>query len=365
MRRIIPFDRLMEILGHNKRIKFDYETYERLLYDGKFEALYQSTDDRSDTRIFSLIQILSDNHKASIRTFFYRAVVKGIIENNQEGYNAVVRDIGRLRDLEIIPYDWITDNTRYRTGGSSYYETTAEEALESALHVTGFYSRDFWLDQKAHIEILVEKDAMVGVLQPITRQYDVALSVLRGQASDTFIYEVAREWNSLVKRWKEPKTIYAYYLGDHDPSGFSIESSFQARIKEHLKDQKVDFEWERLAITSEDFKNPRYLPLRIKGGDKLGPDYIAKYGDKAVEVDAIPPREIRERVGKAIKQHINQEQKKATQDKVRIGQARLDMALEGVPELLKDITLPSEDEAKKWLAGKWEGGYEEDEDETS
>jgi hypothetical protein len=38
---------------------------------------------------------------------------------------------------------------------------------------------------------------MVGVIEPVTLEYDVAINVLRGQASHTFIYNVVDEWKKL------------------------------------------------------------------------------------------------------------------------------------------------------------------------
>lgn len=361
------------LAGRQRRIQCDYETYADLLAEGKYEALYNSCNEATRNRVFTLIQILAENHRATIRHYFYRAASSGLVENDQAGYGAVCRDIGKLRDLQIIPYDWIADNTRYRQGGCAYYEQSPEEAFRSTQLLWSF-SREFWLDQKDHVEILVEKDAMVGVLEGVCRTYDVALSVLRGQASDTFVYEVGTEWTRLVGRWREQgksKVIYAYYLGDHDPSGFSIESSFQSRIKSHLSG--VRWNWQRLAVSPEDFANPAYLPLKIKGGDKLGPDYIRRYGDKAVEVDAIPPREIKSRLKEVIKQHINGDLEELTKETVRIGRARIEMALESLgltdKQIKKAISsvehLPTEAEARKWLVeSKQEQNNEEEDNET-
>ncbi len=62
-------------------------------------------------------------------------------------------------------------------------------------------------------EIWLEKDALAGVVSPITELYDVPLMVARGYASLSFLHTAAEAIDSL------DVPAYIYHLGDFDPSG--------------------------------------------------------------------------------------------------------------------------------------------------
>ena len=69
--------------------------------------------------------------------------------------------------------------------------------------------------------------------------------------------------------------------------------------------------WERLAVTVEDFTRDDLIgfPTRRNTSKAWGrrcQDYTDHYGDRCVEVDAITPGEIRQRLRDAIEIHIDQ-----------------------------------------------------------
>ena len=163
------------------------------------------------------------------------------------------------------------------------------------------YRKDLWERQLHYIEFFVKKDAMAGVIEPVSDEYDITLNVIRGNCSETFVYRVAEIWNRIQK------PIYVYYLGDHDPSRLKIERDLHRRL--------IGFgvqlaNWERLAVTEEDFSNPDLLGFNVKrtGAPGSWQPYLQLYGDRCVEVDAIPANEIRDRVEAAILDHVDQQE---------------------------------------------------------
>ena len=136
---------------------------------------------------------------------------------------------------------------------------------------------------------------MAGILQPVTYEFDVHLNVIRGQVSETFVWNIAEEWKEIQK------PIYAYYLGDHDPSGLKIESSLKSKLYSFTGSE---FAWQRLAITEDDFANESLLGFPVKRAGSWR-EYMAEHGDRCVEVDALAPDEIRERVKNSIEFHID------------------------------------------------------------
>ena len=116
------------------------------------------------------------------------------------------------------------------------------------------------------------------------------------------------------------------YLGDHDPSGKNIEEVIRREITNRLSigsrydadDGSDDFDrdrikWSRVASTEADLdtysgslipcKKPN--PKTKKGGDTRTPAYMAKYGDRCLQVDAIDNVEIVSRLEKAILRRID------------------------------------------------------------
>jgi hypothetical protein len=106
-----------------------------------------------------------------------------------------------------------------QTGLASKVEGMVDETLRE-LRGFGFTST---LTTQTHLNIIrygglnrATFAAMAGIIEPVTIEFDVHLNVIRGQVSETFVWNVAEEWKVI------DKPIYAYYLGDHDPAGFKI-----------------------------------------------------------------------------------------------------------------------------------------------
>jgi hypothetical protein len=147
---------------------------------------------------------------------------------------------------------------------------------------------------------------MTGVIEPITAKYDVALTPLRGNNSETWVYDIAEIWRGI------DKPIFAYYLGDHDPNGLDIERDFRQRLEGYLEGRP--YHWQRLAVTHGDFQDPQYLQYHFEveyfeaANRKITGYWLTyknTYGVQAMELDAIPTAGIRYRVEQAIIKHID------------------------------------------------------------
>jgi hypothetical protein len=308
-------DRICQTKAHLNEIGFEpvltEETYQNIVAVG--------FDRRTLPSSFVLAQILVNDHPLSLRSAFYRATSVGLYSNTgDEHYRQCGNIVLKLRRAGIIPYSWIADSLRTRRKPSSW--SGLEDFGES---VRAAYRRDFWASQKTYVEIVTEKDAMAGTIQPVTDDYDVHLNVIRGNCSESHVWN----WAEALKEIQKPVMIY--YLGDFDPNGLDIERDLRERlsgfldspvlareidgnmhIAPDLEGSSKSYNWIRLAVTEEDFSNESILgfPVRqsaSKAWQRRCADYISKYGDRCVEVDAIPPAEIRQRVRDAIERHID------------------------------------------------------------
>jgi hypothetical protein len=61
----------------------------------------------------ALIRALEVDHPMTVRQLFYRLVSNGVIDKTEAQYkNTVTRLAGELRLDGVVPFEWITDNTR-------------------------------------------------------------------------------------------------------------------------------------------------------------------------------------------------------------------------------------------------------------
>jgi hypothetical protein len=99
-----------------------------------------------------------------------------------------------------------------------------------------------WKDIGCYSEIWLEKDALAGVVFPVTARYDVPLMVARGYASLSFLYSAAEYINDL------DVPAYIYHLGDRDPSGVNAAEKIEETLRELAPNAEIHFE--RLADLS-------------------------------------------------------------------------------------------------------------------
>ena len=223
------------------------------------------------------------------RQIFYRLVSSGVIEKTEAEYKAtVVRLLGAMRREGDISFGWIADSTRWMRKPQTF--TNLEQALRRTLE---HYRRALWDNQDAYVEVWLEKDALAGVVDEVTRQWDVPLMVTRGYPSLTYLYEAAE----LIKAKRKP--VYLYYLGDWDPSGVDISRTVEEGIRELAPSAEVYFE--RVAVTPEQIKDWSLLTRPTKTSDTRS----RTFQGGSVEVDAIPPSTLRDLVEVCIIKHVN------------------------------------------------------------
>jgi len=250
----------------------------------------RSTKDEVTQRRLALALIVKAGKPMTVRQVYYQATVKGLVEKTESGYAMVQTDLAIWRRLGIIPYDWLADNTRWQRKPTTF--TNVETALRDAAH---FYRKDLWADADCYVEIWLEKDALAGVIAPITNAYDVPLMVARGYASLSFLHSAAEA----ISRVGVP--TYIYHFGDFDPSGVNAAEKIEEAIREMAPAAAVHFE--RVAITEHQIRS---LDLPSRPTKKT--DSRAKnFGDISVELDAMEPGMLRAMVESVINRHLPKE----------------------------------------------------------
>lgn len=239
----------------------------------------------------AIYDIAKAERPVTIRGLFYRVMTQGLVLKTENGYNVVQRQALKLRRAGELPYQWITDGSRLRLTPRTF--SNVQAALDNTARM---YRRDLWADQGVHVEVWSEKDAIRGVVYPVTAEYGVPLMISRGFSSETFLYETAEAIND------EYNPAVIYQLGDHDPSGVAAWEDIQARLREFV-DGDVDLTFERIAVTPEQITGLN-LPTRPT---KQSDTRAKAFDGDSVEVDAIPSTILRQLVRDAIEQHIDRE----------------------------------------------------------
>jgi hypothetical protein len=240
----------------------------------------------------AIYQILEAGQPMTVRQVFYALTVRHIIEKTEAEYNGtVVRLLVEMRHDKIIPYGWISDNTRWVRRPNTH--TGVAQAILETAH---FYRRSLWADAKYHVEIWCEKEALAGVLHEETEVWDVPLLVSRGFSSSGYIYDQAQ----FIKETGKPAFVYQF--GDYDPSGIWIAKQIERGLREHAPG--VDLRFERVAVTPLQIGEWNLPSRPTKASDSRAKNF----GPISVELDAIPPLTLRALVRECIEQHVDKEQ---------------------------------------------------------
>jgi hypothetical protein len=244
-------------------------------------------------RLDALEAIVEEINPCSVRQTFYQAVVRGIVGKTEAEYDKVQRALVKLRRDGRIPYGWIADGTRWRI------KPTTFSSLEAALKRTAeTYRRALWDEASVYMEVWLEKDALSGVVHPVTSEYDIGLHPARGFSSLSFLAESAEAIIAIDK----PAVIL--HLGDHDPSGRNAGEKIEQTLRELAPDADIYFH--RLAVTMEQIAELN-LPLRpTKHSDSRARKFETEFGQGSVELDAIHPDMLRQIVREAIEQFVDQ-----------------------------------------------------------
>lgn len=232
-----------------------------------------------------LLDIVRAGRPMTVRQVFYQATVRGIVEKAETGYAKVQTDLTAMRRSGVMPYDWLADNTRWqrkpRTFGS-IHEALADTAR--------FYRKSLWENANSYLEVWLEKDALAGVVMPVTEEYDVPLMVARGYASLSFLASAAEYINEVGV------PTYIFHLGDYDPSGVNAGEKIESTLRELAPRATIHFH--RIAVTPAQIE-AWSLPTRPT---KQTDSRAKGFGDISVELDAIEPNELRALVRRWIEQ---------------------------------------------------------------
>jgi hypothetical protein len=245
----------------------------------------------------AILDVIGEDPPMTVRQVFYQLVARGVIEKTEEAYkNAVIYHMAHMRLRGELRYDWVSDETRRRRITATH--DSVEEALKDCAK---FYRRSALREADDYIEIWCEKDALAGILWDVTSDYDVPLMVSRGMPSLTFLHGTALQINAA---YNQRKNTYIYQFGDWDPSGaITIPQTIEHRLHQMCGEFSCEPPiFERVALTAEHIAE-HDLPTRPT--KRKANMHAKEFEGDSVELDALPPRVLRDMVREVIERHIS------------------------------------------------------------
>ncbi|MBF2513934.1 hypothetical protein IA940_05610 [Listeria marthii] len=238
-------------------------------------------------------QIIKEYHRQgyelTLRQVYYQLVANGIIENKERSYKNLGSLISNARLAGLIDWNAIVDRTRFLRGFN--YETSPENAIK---RLSQRYGTDPWAGQKNHVEVWVEKDALVDIVGQASNKLNVDYFSCRGYVSQSAMFRSARR----LADWQlAGKDITILHLGDHDPSGIDMSRD----IEERLATFEIFPDVKRIALNMDQVDEYTPVPNPTKLSDSRAADYISQFGYESWELDALQPRIIDD----LISGHIN------------------------------------------------------------
>lgn len=239
-------------------------------------------------------------YRLTVRQLYYQLVARAVVENTEKSYKRITSLVNDAKLAGLMDWDAIEDRTR------EFIRRTRWESASAIVRASAdSFHMDMWEGQKRRVVVVVEKEALAGVLERACRTYDVPLLAARGYPSGTVLREFALSDIIPAIQAKPMQRVVVLHLGDHDPSGMDMTRDLQERIQ-LFSDQEFDLdELNRIALTMEQIQEQKPPANPAKTTDKRFAKYRRRYGVESWELDALKPDYLDRLVTGHIKKHIN------------------------------------------------------------
>lgn len=214
----------------------------------------------------------------TLRQLYYQFVARGWIDNKQSEYKRLGGIINDARLAGHIDWDAIEDRTRNIEKNTWW---SGPQEIMGAVHQS--YRIDLWEGQEYRAEVWIEKEALVGVIERVCRDLDVAWFACRGYNSQSEQWKAGMRLKHYARNGQTP---VIFHLGDHDPSGLDMTFDNTNRLSLFFGD---NVQVVRLALNMDQVQQYNPPPNPAKMTDSRFQGYLANYGPNSWELDALEP----------------------------------------------------------------------------
>lgn len=233
----------------------------------------------------------AQGYSLTLRQLYYQFVARALIENTERDYKRLGNIISDARRAGMIDWSSIEDRTRFIRTISSWDDP--RDILDSA---KDSYHKDLWKTQDKRFEVWIEKDALIGVIEPVCKELDLPHFSCRGYVSDSEMWQAAMR---LLRHVRNGQDVIVLHLGDHDPSGIDMTRDITDRLN-LFSFFKGGIEVRRIALTMEQIEEVNPPPNPAKVTDSRYERYSAEFGEESWELDALEPSYIADLIQRAV-----------------------------------------------------------------
>jgi hypothetical protein len=256
----------------------DYQSYKEIKFT-------QGTLDLIAVCKQIIIEYMRQGYVLSVRQLYYQLVARDVVPNTVQSYKRVADIVNNARMAGLLPWDAIEDRTREFVERTRW---TCPRQIIQASHDS--YHMDMWDNQPNRVFVVVEKEALVGVLDPVCRKFDVPLLAARGYPSSSVLREFALL--KIMPALQAGQDVTILHLGDHDPSGIDMTRDLEEKLELFSETRHWDaiLTVDRIALTMDQIDDQQPPPNPAKTTDSRYAEYSDIYGTESWELDALSPQ---------------------------------------------------------------------------
>ncbi|MDB6035215.1 MAG: Chromosome partitioning protein ParB [Verrucomicrobiales bacterium] len=213
-------------------------------------------------------------------------------QNNKRSSKSLSELCTRARVAGLIPMEAIGDETRPIVLFDVHNDVRQFISRELDDLFRGYW-RNLMRSQPNHIELLVEKNTLTGILRPIAAEYCIPMTSGRGFSSFPPRAAMAERFRRSGK-----DKLVLIIVSDLDPDGEQIAQSFAAYMRD---DFDIKIHPVKAAIRPEHatrFNIPTHLEAKKSSVNHAW--FVRKYGNAAYEVEALKPEQLQQVVTETI-----------------------------------------------------------------
>jgi hypothetical protein len=236
----------------------------------------------------------ADGYQLTLRQLYYQFVSRGLLPNKKQSYDNLGTWISDARLAGQIDWKAIEDRTR-NVRYNNHWENPSD-LLNWAADEYGF---DLWENQPERVEIWVEKEALAGVIERPSREWDVSWFCCRGYVSQSEMWRAALR---LMRYQRSFQDVTVIHLGDHDPSGIDMTRDIKTKLG-LFGVSPVNVE--RIALNMDQIEELQPPPAPAKVSDSRFESYAEQFGTQSWELDALDPAYLNRIITNAIQDHCD------------------------------------------------------------
>jgi hypothetical protein len=271
----------------------------------------------------------------TLRQLYYQFVARGWIPNNQKEYKRLGKIINDARMPGRVDWDHLQDRTRNLSRLPSWDDPSG--VIQSA---ATSYHRDLWAGQDCYVEVMIEKDALVGVIEGVCERWDVPYFSCRGYTSQSEMWGAGQR---LLQRISSGQKARVIHLGDHDPSGLDMSRDIRERLATFLsfhlgRDPGDLLELRRIALNLDQVRRYHPPPNPAKPDDSRYRAYARVYGEQSWELDALDSDVLIDLIEENVRRYLDEPLWKQQHTRQESERRVLKLASENWPAVARYVT---------------------------